>query len=144
MEKFKVEGAKDVLIGSVKNFFKNTVEMFKDFARIYAEYKEQTPQKQKRIRRKALWFLGYTLVHAITTAIFAFIAILAMAILIGSGDMLTDVQRMCILLISIGCMVAMYFEILCFEWPAIEKASRKRNARIKAKRIKKQLLKACK
>ena len=120
-------------------------QMFVDYAAAIHEYKAFSSEEKKAIRRKALWLAGYVMIHAVITAAgcvisaFGFVAMLCYE----GTDLITGFQSfvLCVAWLC-GLMLALY-GALSFDWEIISHARRKRNVRVKMRRLKRKALKRC-
>ena len=126
-------------------FAEATKQMFADYAAAIREYKALSNERKKAIKRKALWFAGYVMIHAVIIAAgcvisaFGFVAMLCYE----GTDFITGFQSFVLCAVWLcGLMLALY-GVLSFDWEIISHARRRRNVRVKMRRLKRQALKRC-
>ena len=126
-------------------FAEATRQMFVDYAAAIHEYKALSNERKKDIKRKALWLAGYVMIHAVITAAgcmisaFGFVAMLCYE----GTDLITEFQSFVLCAVWLfGLMLALY-GVLSFDWEIISHARRKRNVRVKMRRLRRKALKRC-
>jgi len=126
-------------------FAEATRQMFVDYAAAIHEYKALSNERKKAIKRKALWLAGYVMIHAVITAAgcmisaFGFVAMLCYE----GTDLITEFQSFVLCAVWLfGLMLALY-GVLSFDWEIISHARRKRNVRVKMRRLRRKALKRC-
>lgn len=126
-------------------FAEATKQMFADYAAAIREYKALSNEGKKVIKRKALWLAGYVMIHAVITAVGCMISafgFVAMVCFEGT-DLITGFQSFVLCAVWLcGLMLALY-GVLSFDWEIISHARRRRNVRVKMRRLKRQALKRC-
>lgn len=121
-------------------FAEATRQMLVDYAAAIHEYKALSNERKKALKRKALWLAGYVMIHAIIAAAGCMISAFGfVAMLCYEG---TDLSFVLCAVWLCGLLLALY-GVLSFDWEIISHARRKRNVRVKMRRLKRKVLKRC-
>lgn len=124
-------------------FAEATRQMFVDYAAAIHEYKALSNERKKAIKRKVLWLAGYVMIHAVITAAGCMISAFGFVALICCYGLVTGFQEFALCAAWLGGLMLALYGVLSFDWELITHARRKRNVRVKMRRLRRKALKRC-